>query len=455
MKGSMRLGVLLLLAAVAGCKNDSQDLVPDAGIVRAVHAIPDLGTLTMNLDSGSLGDFEYGAIRGINRPGDGNHEIAFDVKQPGGMPSTRLETLNVATGVDRANTIVLTGTADEPNVIQWEQPARDWDEEAANSDDEITVLEVSFGHAALSRGALDIYLGESPVDPTTSTPIATLSYSDLSPFIEIDADVLEIVVTPAGDPETELYDSDSLVLPPATSLLFVAFDGAKLEGDTPWLSMRSLGEAFSNVIPNNRVPAMARAAHSARGTGSLDLIGEDDDETLIGGLEFEDVSPYVVIPTGTTSVDFALTEDPDEVIAVTTVVASAGSDSTIMIAGEPDSETTITLADDTRRISTAAKLRVINGDTDFNTMDLYVLEPGTSVDDVNPTVAAVTYPFATGYIGFAEGEYDLVLTETASKDPIAGPTRLNLRNGGIYGVLATQASQDDRTELVLIDDFAD
>ena len=451
----MRLGALLLLAAAAGCKNDSQELPPDAGVVRAVHAIPDLGTLTMNLDSGSLGDFDYGAIRGINRPGDGNHEIAFDVKQPGGEPATPLETLNVATGLDRANTIVLTGTADQPNVIQWEQPARDWDAEAANSNDGITVLEVSFGHAALSRGPLDIYLGKSPVDPTTSTPIATLSYSDLSPLIEIDAEVLEIVVTPAGDPATELYDSDSLALPPATSLLFVAFDGAKLDGDTPWLSMRSLGEAFSNGMPNKKVPAMARAVHSARGIGSLDIIRQSNDETLFTGLEFQQVTPYIVVPTGTTALDIALTDDPGEVLSAVTLVTTAGSDSTILIAGEPDSDTAITLADDTRRIATAAKLRAINGDIDFLTMDVYVLEPGTSVEDVNPTFAAVTYSFGTGYVGFAEGEYDLVLTQTGSKDPIAGPTRLNLRNGGIYGVLATQASQDDRVEQVFIDDFAE
>ena len=138
-----------------------------------------------------------------------------------------------------------------------------------------------------------------------------------------------------------------------------------------------------------------------------------------------------------------------------TVVTTAGSDSTLLFAGEPESETTITYVDDTRRIATAGKLRGINGDVDFLTMDVYVMAPGTSVDDVNPTFVALTYPFASGYVFFAEGEYDLVITQTGSKDAIAGPVQLDLRNGGIYGVLGTQASQDDRVDLNFIDDFTD
>jgi hypothetical protein len=348
---------------------------------------------------------------------------------------------------------VLTGTAEQPNTLTWQQPTRNWEEEQANSDDAIDVLEISFGHAALSRGPLDFYIGESPVDPTTSTPIASLSHEDLSDFVEIDAATLEIIVTPAGDPATELFDSDPMALPAATSLLFVSLDGAKMDSDdTPWLAMRSLGEAFSNSIPNKNLPAHARALHASRGTDPLDLIQTSTDEVLIAGIEFGELTDYDVVPKGTISVNITAAGDPDDLKAVMTLTTSAGTDSTIVLVGEPDTISSNTVTDDLRRIATVAKFRVINASITFPTIDAYILEPGTSVEDVSPTFAAVTTPFSTGYVGFLAGEYDLVFTEATTKDVLAGPTRVRFRNSGIYGVVLLEAAQDDRVDELFIDD---
>jgi hypothetical protein len=439
----------------AGCSNDSDELPPDIGVVRAVHALPDSAVLTMNLDDNSLGDFDFAGIRGINRPGDGNHEIAFDVKLPGGDPPERIETLNVATGVDRAATLVLTGTSEQPEVVTWDQPARDWDEEVANSDEEITVLEVSFGHAALSRGPLDIYLGASPVDPTTSSPVASLSYSDLSATMEIDAGTQEVVVTPAGDPTTIVYESDALALPGATSLLFVAFDGLKLDGDTPWLEVRSLGDGFSNVMPNRLVPATARAVHSARDSGPFDVIRHSNNETLISDLAYREASSYVVVPTGSNTIDLKSVDDPDEVVEALTLSASPGADGTIIISGEPDSVLMSSIVDDNRRIASYARFRVINGAVTFPGVDVYLMEPGTNVGDVNPIVALLAYPLGTSSLSFKAGEYDFALTESRTKDFVVGPVRLTLENGGLYTVVATPAAQENRVELIRLDDLAE
>jgi hypothetical protein len=455
MKGRTRLAALLGFVLAAGCSNESQDLPPDAGVVRAVHAIPDLAVLTMNLDSNSLGDFDYAGIRGINRPGDGSHEIAFDVKLPGGDPPTRLETLNVATGLNRAQTIVLTGTAEQPETVTWDQPARDWAEEVANSDVEITVLEVSFGHAALGRGPLDFYLGPSPLDPTASSPVASLSYSDLSAIVEIDAGTQEIIVTPAGDPTTVVYESDVLSLPNVTSLLFVAFDGLKLDGDTPWLELRSLGDAFSNVMPNRLAPAEARAVHSARDSGPFDVVRHSNDETLIGDIAYGEVSPYVVVPTGSNTIDLKSVDDPDEVVAALTLSASPGADGTILISGEPDVVRMTLILDDNRRIATSARLRVINGAVTFPAVDIYVMEPGTNINDANPNVGLLAFPLGTSSLSFKAGDYDFVLAASGTRDIAVGPVRLTLENSGLYTVVATQAEQDDRIELILLDDLAE
>lgn len=57
------------------------------------------------------------------------------------------------------------------------------------------------------------------------------------------------------------------------------------------------------------------------------------------------------------------------------------------------------------------------------------------------------------YLPIGPGEYDLFLRQFAATTVVAGPTRVSLVAGGIYGVLATDGPVTATAGMVLFDDF--
>ena len=132
--------------------------------------------------------------------------------------------------------------------------------------------------------------------------MASLAYGELQGNAEIDAGTYQLIVTPAGDPTTQLMRSISLVITSATSVMFVAFDGARLDdnGD-PVLVLRALGDGLSGVLLNELQPPMIRGLNAATDIGDVDVVFGDDDEVLLSGLSFGDRSDYVEAPIAATT----------------------------------------------------------------------------------------------------------------------------------------------------------
>ena len=451
---------LIAVALVAACGGGEEDLPPDAGVLRVVHAIPELGVLNFTLDDEELGEFNYSQIKGISRPGAARHRVLIDVRRPGDQDDTRLETLNVTTAVDRADTIVLTGTLDHPNVLTWEQPARDWEAEQADTDDDITVLEVSFAHASETRGPLDFYLGEEGFDPADESPIASIGYSELQEGGEIDAEELELVVTPAGDPATVLLRTVQNDLPAATSLLFVALDSDKLDEEgTPRLAVRSLGDGYSFYLVDQDLPTSLRAVHGARGAGAIDVLFGGEEDELLASLDFRGQSPYVDVPLDTTIVTVTPAGDPDEVTTTLGISLLPGSQQTVVVSAEngEDEEDDIVVAsafaDDNRSVITAARFRVIQTASNFAFLDVYLAEPDESIEDLTPTVANVAYRSTAPYFQVAAGDYDLVLAESGTKDLVTDAIRVSVENGGVYTAIVIDGADEETVEVLSADDL--
>jgi Domain of unknown function (DUF4397) len=456
MKRHLRL-VAMLALALGACKNDSLDLAPDLGQLRVVHAIPTLGPWTLTFDDTTLGDFDFTQIRGINRPGDGNHDVTIDIKLPGlDSPTSQLVTMNLATAIDRVTTLVVNGTRDNPNVIRWQQTARDWATEIADSTTPITVLEVSYANASALRGALDFYLGEDGFNPADQTPVASVDYTELSATDEIESDTLQLAVTPRGDPSTVLYRSLPLNLPPATTVLFVAYDADVLGSDgMPALAIRSLGAGFSAPITNQLLAQSYRIAHGARGVGALDARVADTDELVIGDIEFTEVTPYGPAPAVLTAFNLTAPGDETDVLSTYLIGEAPGLISTVLVNGQGDDLLATSTLDDPRRIVTEAKFRVYQASDSNPTVDVYLVDPGASIEDVVPIVGILSRNFASAYIAMAAGDYDLVITTAGTRDIVGGPTRVSLANNGLYSVMLTDSADANHVELHFIDDPVD
>jgi hypothetical protein len=59
----------------------------------------------------------------------------------------------------------------------------------------------------------------------------------------------------------------------------------------------------------------------------------------------------------------------------------------------------------------------------------------------------------TDYLALGRGDYDLYLRQFAGSTVIAGPLRVSIAAGGIYGVLATDGPDTATARMVLFDDF--
>jgi hypothetical protein len=451
---SRSIAAIIAVALLAACKASNDELPPDLGLLRVMHAIPDLGLFTLTFDDNVLGDFNYSQIRGINRPGDGPHQVLVDVKLPQTSDTQRLETLDVTTAVNREDTIVITGTLDDPNVLTFEQPARDWDAEQADSANALTVLEISFANVSETRGPLDFYVGEEGFDPAASAPlVANIGYSELSDGGDIESGLVEVVATPAGDPSTVLLRTIPLALPPATSLLFVAIDSDKLDDSgAPRLAVRSLGNNFENYLIDQDLPSSLRGIHVARGTGPLDFRFGDDEE-LFASLDFGEVSGYTDVPVDTDTIVITPAGDPDTQTASTLTVLTPGLQQTFVVSGPEDEIVVAGFNDDNRPIVTAARFRMIQSASNFSFVDVYAVDPDESIDDLVPTVASVPYRGSTSYVQLAAGEHDLVFTESGTKNIIDGPLRVTLEDGHIYTAVVLNGEDEDTADVVPADDL--
>ena len=59
----------------------------------------------------------------------------------------------------------------------------------------------------------------------------------------------------------------------------------------------------------------------------------------------------------------------------------------------------------------------------------------------------------TDYLAIGRGDYDLYLRSSWASTVIAGPLRVSLAAGGIYGVLAIDGPDTATAGMVLFDDF--
>lgn len=94
------------------------------------------------------------------------------------------------------------------------------------------------------------------------------------------------------------------------------------------------------------------------------------------------------------------------------------------------------LIDDTGRIASEAEVRVFHGSASTGEVDIYVVSPGADISTTTPAFTAVPFGADTGYVPFAAGDYELIVTATGTIDVAIGPVTVSVNAGGIYTAVA-------------------
>ncbi len=86
---------------------------------------------------------------------------------------------------------------------------------------------------------------------------------------------------------------------------------------------------------------------------------------------------------------------------------------------------------DRRSIETIARLTFFHSAINHDFVDLYVVDAGTTIDDVLPRQIALAYGLQTAPLALDAGSYDIYVTTLAEKTILDGPVSLDVALGDV------------------------
>lgn len=414
--------------AVAACSGDTAFPSPTGkGVVRALNAIegsPDITFLNESRVQDRLG---YKAASAGRRWDDFEYNFNFEVTFFGADEATRVASRLLKVEANRDYTFVLTGSFDAPTVLTWETDERVFDGSE-------TVFEARFGHAAPSLGAVDVYFAAAGTVPVVGEALGTLAFGELLDPVDVEAGDYVVTLTTAGDPADIVYETDPFTYEAGSVLIIPVLDGDAI--DTAPLNIQLLNAAGGAAsLPDIRFPPTIRFIHAA-----IDLPPSDvyDDETLTSQVltnhMFGDVTGDIPIAVGTTEYTYTAVGNSGAIQFESGISAAAGTPYNFIVIGEADNRVATTLVPDRRPVATFAKLRVYHAALNHGELDLYIVDPGTAIDDVDRT-AQIIYSLQFGPIALDAGSYDIYLTVADEKTIVGGPFALDLALGDSLGAV--------------------
>lgn len=447
-----RAGTLVLFAAfLAACSDSNQDAVTGDGSIRGIHAVPELGTVTFLIEETTLATLDYKQASGIAEYDDLDYNFSFDLLLPGDSEETRLVTENVDVDSETDYTFVLCGTLENPGIILWEQPARDWEQElelAEENDEEVTVMEISVGHLDEALGPVDVYIESPGTSPQHAVPRGTVDYAELLPAVELAEGDYQLIVTPPDTPTTILFASNDVSLSAATSNLFTIMDSGGLTTADFVVRHVGLGADLTGLFDESQLTVM----HAAYGTDGVDVVvGDNFAAPLVSELRFAEWAESVTIDDAPANLIVTPAGNPGVFLAQQQIDVGNGTYNRLMLAGLPGMMQAVLLADDRRTLATHARVQIFQGAVRFQTLDIYLVADDVDITLTGPSYSSVLFGGGVAYQAVAGQTYNFFLAEADTKNVVGGPFRLDLQAGRNYSIVIVDAPDITAADILVFD----
>ena len=430
MTGIFRALIVAALAAamLGGCAETSLPEATGKGTINMINAMPASPSVAFLIEERILGGVAYKVAQGAQSFDDLTYNFNFEYIVPGDTAPIRTATAFLDVVADNEYTFVLTGSVTAPDVTLWERPQRDW------SGTE-TVFEAAIAHLSPALGDVDLYFAPTGTAPVLGEERAKLSFGERMPEIDLENGEYEFIITVRDDPGMILYQSGPVNYSARVSYTLTIFDAdASITGNISVRSISTLG--FSSELPDANTMPTLRTLHAAFGTVNIDIYRDNDFTTAIfSNLAFGETTLDLEVPDGAVDYTYTAVGNPGAIINDLNQLIPAGRRVSAFLIGLQGGESRITLTDDRRSVETHAKLRLIQAAANFDTMDLYLVDAGTDIADVDPLAANLTFAFVSDFGPTIPGNYDLILTLPGEKTLIAGPIPLDLVNGDVVELL--------------------
>jgi hypothetical protein len=439
---------------LAGCPStNNTETVTGEGSIQALHAIPNLGSVSFLIEETLLSTLTYKQSSGITEFDNLEYTFRFDVLLPGDTEATTLASSTITVDDEVEYTFVLAGSLTEPEIIIWEQFGRDWADEVATATENettVTVMEVSFSNLANSVGTVDVYLEAPGTSPEFATPRTTIGFSDLKTAIELPADEYQLVLTPVGEPGNILFASDPITVGAATSNLLTIMDDAG--ATTAPFSVRWIGASLGLDLYDINLLSELSVVHGALGTGPVDVVsGGNFADPLVEGLDYSNNSTSVIVDPGTLNINVTPAAKHGLFRAERAYNFYNGTLTRLYLVGLPGDVQAALFSENRQRIATHAKFQMFQGATRFSSVDVYIVATDVDISLIGPSYTSLIYGTSTGLVTFLPDEYNLIVTEARTKNIIGGPYLLDLTAGENTGSMILDSPSITATELLFFD----
>jgi hypothetical protein len=432
-------GLVCAAILLSGCDQGRQ--TPAKVNLRVINAAPGFAELGFQReqDNRNLTALQFLTAQEFPYDADTYDFFVFE-RSYAGSPG-RTWTFAPTLEAEKSYTVVLTEVGTEVRPVVLERAA------AAPADAEIEVL-----HAADGSPAMDLYLERPGVGIGGATPRGTLTPGGQLSARALPSGDYELWLTAAGNPANVLLATNTISLPAGNTTSLVISPEGNL-GTAPF-SVIYVG-AGQTVLYNRNATTEIRVLNAATDRAPRDFaVNSVFTPPLFSATPFGLPTPYAAVPlVANIPINVTPVGNPGVLELNQTFTGFLGARATILFGGPTGALTHATVADDGRRFHNEAKLRFFNAASQFTAgLDLLI---GNAGDDPAVLPSAVSLVAMTGaaYLPLGPGDYDLYLRQFATTTIVAGPTRVNVDAGGIYGILATDGPDATTAGMVLFDDF--
>jgi hypothetical protein len=432
-----------LLLFLTACNSDEKVPTPPAITkVQVLHASPDAPAVNITIGSTNFTGVDYKSGTAALALFAGTKTVKVDGIVPGGT-ATVIGPVDVNFMEKKLYSIVAIGDVATIHPLILEQP----DTPVAGGSVRLRLV-----HAAPMAPRVDVYLTAPGASLSGAAPVGTFSFEENLGPVEVMADNYQVRVTAAGT-TTVVFDSGTIALERGKNLLIAAVQNTGT-GSAP-ISLVVQDGSKSTQILDAATPAALRVVHASPDAPAVDVVVNDDfANPLVSNLSFPEFTPFVNVAPATYNVKVTDSATQTLVPINASVNPAAGISYTVLAVGNLAAIEPLIVADDPRRVATAAKVRIIHASPTAQNVDIYVTAPGASIASLAPTLANVPFKANTGFLSLAAGSYDVTVTPAGSKTAAIGPATIAVTAGGVYTAVARDAPGGGvPLGLILMDDF--
>lgn len=430
------LSLAIAIVAVGGCESKGIKRPPPTTI-RVINAAPHYPDVAVRREQNLEMTLEYGQ-GGTVRFDSGLYEFNFDTSLPDGS-AQRIGKLSVTLTEDLVHTFVIVESANAVAPFLIESPPFE-----SASDAEVIVV-----HAAKGHGAFDVYFETAGANLAAAAPLGSLAYREDSPPDTRTPDNYRVYLTAPGDPSTVLFESQTVpVLAGESSVMGILDDGGV---GISQLVVTRFSQQGSAVLSDVNAQSGMRIVNGISDRTDRDVLVEG--QLLFPAAAYGVPTGYVTTASGTSTLSVTPVGNPGaEELSVATPFPTGRLATTIIAGDLTDGLSRVTVTDDRRSLRTQATLRLLNGASLLNPIDVFIEPPGTDISQRFPLIS-LTAPGAAPLQDVEEGTYDLTLLDFTNGTVLAGPQSLTFANGGVYGILILDAVGGSTADVVLFEGF--